>query len=87
MAFDPHFPPDHQLLNAAPFRDQFNGLNDLINGRVTPADLNQAIATGTAGPVDAVGVPSLTISDPPTQVEVQQILGFLYEVVTALKRQ
>ena len=30
MPFDPHFPPDHQPLNGAPFRAQFNALNDQI---------------------------------------------------------
>ena len=29
MAFNPNFPPDHQDLNAAPFRDQFNALKAL----------------------------------------------------------
>jgi len=30
MPFDTNFPPDHQPLNGAPFRAQFNALNDLI---------------------------------------------------------
>ena len=30
MPYDPNFPPDHQALNAAPFRAQFNGLAELV---------------------------------------------------------
>jgi hypothetical protein len=33
MSYDPNFPPDHQPLNAAPWRDQFNGLKDLIDAQ------------------------------------------------------
>ncbi len=33
MAYDPNFPPDHQTLNAAPFRDQFNGLKAIIDAQ------------------------------------------------------
>ncbi len=39
MAYDPNFPPDHQTLNAAPFRDQFNGLKAIID-----AQQNQIVA-------------------------------------------
>ena len=33
MPYDPNFPPDHQPLNAAPWRDQFNGLKALIDAQ------------------------------------------------------
>ena len=33
MPYDPNFPPDHQPLNAAPWRNQFNGLKDLIDAQ------------------------------------------------------
>jgi len=54
MPYDSNFPPDHQPLNAAPWRDQFNGLADLIGGGITQHQLDDAIATQTAGPVDTV---------------------------------
>jgi hypothetical protein len=39
MAYDSNFPPDHQALIAAPFRDQFNGLKAIID-----AQQNQLVA-------------------------------------------
>lgn len=35
MAYDPNFPPDHQPLNAAPFRTQFQGLKEISDGKAT----------------------------------------------------
>ena len=33
MPFNPNFPPDHQDLNAAPFRDQYNALKALYDAQ------------------------------------------------------
>jgi hypothetical protein len=33
MPYDPNFPPDHQPLNGAPFRDQFNALKALVDAQ------------------------------------------------------
>ena len=33
MPYNPNFPPDHQALAAAPWRDQFNGLKALIDAQ------------------------------------------------------
>ena len=38
MAYDPNFPPAQQPLNAAPFRDQFNALNDAKAPRPVSVD-------------------------------------------------
>ena len=35
MAYDPNFPADHQELDAAPFRDQYNALKALIDAQQT----------------------------------------------------
>jgi TolA-binding protein len=42
MAYDPNFPPDHQALAAAPWRDQFNGLKALIDAQQATIDSQQS---------------------------------------------
>lgn len=64
MPYDPNFPPDHQPLNAAPFRDQFNALQEEIILRPTFANLTDAINVQTAGIPDSVPALGLVISDP-----------------------
>ena len=87
MPFDPDFPPDHQELNAAPFRDQFNGLNNKIDECATQVSLNDAIISGSAGNCDGVANLTLTVSSPPTQAQVQAIADTLNAFLTAAKRQ
>ena len=54
-------------------------------GEVTTAQLNAAIAT-TANNPTSIEPLNLTISDPPTQSEVQQMLARMNELIGALKR-
>ena len=93
MAYDPNFPPDHQTLNAAPFRTQFAGLNDNINNvaiqvnnMMTPDDITDAIGTLSASNVNTVQTLTLTISNPPTQAQVQAILAKLNDLINGLHR-
>ncbi len=86
MSYDPDFPPDNQPLNAAPFRDQFNGLADLVNARVTQHDLDETIGSQTAGNVDAVPDLVLTLSDPPTKAEMEALLANYQLLVLRMKR-
>ncbi len=86
MPYDPNFPPDHQALNAAPFRNQFQGLNDLILERVSYADLYDGINANAAGPVTSLGLPNFTVSNPPTQSEVQAIADFVTAFYVAASR-
>ena len=104
MPFDPTKPVDASLVQAAELRDQFNGLNDLINstlqgppgpqgdpgppgppGEVTTTDLNGAIS-GTARDPDTILPLNLTVSNPPTQSEVQQIADLLDAFILAARR-
>ncbi len=54
-------------------------------GEVTTGQLNTAIATTSAN-TNAVGTLSLTVSDPPTQGEMQLLANKLDELILALRR-
>ncbi len=56
-----------------------------IPGEVTAAQLTTAIST-TAASANAVAALGLTISDPPTQSEMQQVVAKIDELIAALHR-
>ena len=84
MPFDPNFPPDRQPLVSAPFRDQFNSLDAKIADCATQVSLNDAILAGSAANCDGVAELSLTVSNPPTQAQMQALLAKLNELIGAL---
>jgi len=56
---------------------------------VATADLNTAIVTavdGSSANTNAIGLLGLTVSDPPTQTEMQTIANKLDELIAALRR-
>ena len=58
-------------------------------GSVTIIDVNNAIAaeiTGTARNPNTISPLNLTVSDPPTQSEIQQLAAKLDELIAALLR-
>lgn len=55
------------------------------SGEVTTADLTAAIA-GTSANTNAVNTLNLTVSDPPTQAEVQAVADKVDELIAALRR-
>jgi len=58
-------------------------------GEVTTADMNTAIGTaigGTSANTNAIGQLGLTVSDPPTQTELQAVANKLDELIAALRR-
>jgi hypothetical protein len=76
MPFDSTWPPDHAELDGAPFRAQFNGLNDLIT------DLqNQVSALQTQ--LNGVSQLVIAVNDPPQQAEVMALLAKLNELIVA----
>ncbi|MDZ4405526.1 hypothetical protein [Prosthecobacter sp.] len=153
MPYDPNFPADHALIEAPPFRGQFNGLKDLIDaiqtitaaqvdatntlpagepaavtlsvvggtiqftfsiptgpqgssgsdggqgqqgiqgepglpgapGEVSLQQLTYAIST-TSSNSNNVATLGITVSDPPTQSEVQQIADKMDELIVMLRR-
>ena len=86
MAFDPSLPQTNSPIASAELRDQFNGLKDLIDGVPLSPAMYDVLMQMTAGAPDTVLPLSLTISNPPTQAQVQAILNKLNDLITALSR-
>jgi hypothetical protein len=86
MPYDSSLPADHAPIVAAELRNQFNGLNDAITSSPGFGDLDNAVTTQTPKNVDAVGVPGISFSNPPTQAEVQALQDKLSELIMALHR-
>jgi len=86
MPFDTNWPPDHAELDAGPFRDQFNALNDDISTRVTAADMEAEMFANTAGSLATVAKLNLTVSNPPTQAQMQAIADKIDEIITQAQR-
>ncbi len=97
MPYNPALPLPNSEIESAVLRDQFNGLKTLLDavaaGAVTPTQLttaiNNALASaiaGTSSNSNAVATLEVTVSDPPTQAEVQTIVDKLNELINALRR-
>ena len=84
MPFDPTKPQANTPLDAAEMRDQLNGLHAKIGECATQAGLNDAINFGSAANCDGVAELNLTVSNPPTQAEVQAILAKVNELIGGL---
>ena len=98
MPFDPSFPPDHQELNAAPFRNQFNALKGLTDDLAAQANSFQAELDGlpsndgmidwltdnSARNVDGIQPLSITISDPPTKAQLEAVVTYVNQLVAGL---
>ena len=86
MPYDPTLPADHAPIVAAELRNQFAGLNDLIEAVPTSAAMTTALTAQTAGHCEYIPPPVFTVSDPPTQAEVQAIVQFVNDLYVALTR-
>jgi len=83
MPFDPNYRwPVH---GSTELRNRFNGLKALVDDRPTFSQMNNAITNACAGNVRGVDDLSLTISNPPTQAQVQAIVEKLNELMAVLK--
>jgi hypothetical protein len=60
-------------------------LKDLIDQRPTSDDMSVAIAGGSANNIEGMADLSLTLSDPPTRAQVQEILTKLNQLIDALQ--
>jgi hypothetical protein len=85
MAFNASLPVDHAEIVAGELRDQFNGLKTLIDNCPTNDQMNTAIVDNSAAPTFG-GTLTLTISNPPTQAQVQAILNKLNGLISELSR-
>ena len=79
MAYDPTLPANNSLISSSELRNQFNSLNELIIGLQDQCD-------DTPHHTNDIAQLSLTISNPPTQAEVQAIRDKINEMLTAMFR-
>jgi len=86
MPFDATLPAANSQISSTELRNQFNGLKTLVDLKATVTGLNDAILTTAKNPQDVVSPLALTISNPPTQAQVQAVLNKLNELITALSR-
>ena len=86
MPFDPTLPVNNSLISSSELRNQLNGLKSIIdlNANIAATSLVNAIA-GTAQ-YPAVNVLGQSISNPPTQAQVQAIQNKLNELINAITR-
>ncbi len=96
MAFDPTLPADQSEITAPELRGQFNGLKALVDavpagpqgppGEVTEQELLNERINHARNPTSLSAL-GLSVSDPPTQAEVQALAVRLDDLLTALQRQ
>ena len=77
MAYDLTKPVDHAPVIASELRDQFAGLQDNIEN----------LYADSSGGCLTVDYLNLTVSNPPTQAEMQAIADKLDEILTHLRRE
>ena len=91
MAFDPTKPIENTQLDAPLMRNQLNALNDKIDNLPASSDVqqivNDSITAQAAGPCDNVNYLNLTVSNPPTQAEVQRLADKIDEMLRASRRE
>ena len=73
--FDPNLPADNSLIVAAELRNQLNALFVLIDN---------GLAFAASRPINVDSL-NLTVSNPPTQAQVQTIASKVDELITALQ--
>jgi hypothetical protein len=82
MPFDPTLPVNNSLISSPELRNQLNGLKSLIDN--VEVELNNAIAGTAVNP--AMNLLGQSISNPPTQAQVQAIQNKLNELINAITR-
>jgi hypothetical protein len=89
MPFDPNLPQAGTSVDAVQMRAQLNALKEEIDARPTNSELGEAVggaAANSSANTNAVNLLGFTVSDPPQQGEVQQILEKLNEFINAARR-
>ena len=93
MAYDPTKPANNAPVVSAELRNQFAGLKTLLDATQTQVnelptrdDVTDAITNAAAGPANDVSNLTLTISNPPTQLQVQTLVEKINQLLDALKR-
>jgi hypothetical protein len=86
MAYDPTKPANNSPISSVELRSQFAGLKTLIDDLPASQPMTDVITANAAGPLTGVPPPNLTVSDPPTQAEVQAVIDFLNQMYVPLSR-
>jgi len=86
VAYDPTLPVNNSQISSSELRNQFTGLKALMdfNANASTNALQTAINGSAVNP--AVNVFGQTISNPPTQAQVQAIQNKLNELINAITR-
>ena len=86
MAFDPTLPANSSQISSPELRNQFTGLKALMdfNANAATNALSAAINGTAVNP--SVTTLSQTISNPPTQAQVQAIQNKINELINAITR-
>ena len=82
MPFDPTLPVNNSLISSSELRNQLNGLKSLVDN--VEVELTNDIAGTAVNP--AVNLLGQSISNPPTQAQVQAIQNKLNELINAISR-
>jgi len=85
MPFDPTLPAANSQISSAELRGQLTSLKSLIDALPTSTDVTLAIEADSAALINVTTL-TQTISNPPTQAQVQAIQNKLNELITALTR-
>ncbi|MEI6192962.1 MAG: hypothetical protein WCS42_01380 [Verrucomicrobiota bacterium] len=86
MPYNPDLPAANSPSSSAEMRAQLNGLDAKIGDCATQASLNDAINAGAAANCDGVAELNLTVSNPPTQAQMQSLADKVDELIRTLKR-
>ena len=88
MPLDLTLPANNSPISSSELRDQFSGLKDYVDDVANDLNMNinDAVANQTAGSVSTVAELSLTVSNPPTQAQMQQVVDKLNQLIHKLKR-
>lgn len=86
MAYDPTLPVNNSQISSSELRNQFTGLKALMdfNANAATNALNTAINGTAVNP--SVTTLSQSISNPPTQAQVQAIQNKINELINAITR-
>ncbi|MSU56756.1 MAG: hypothetical protein EXS35_00990 [Pedosphaera sp.] len=86
MPYDPTLPANNSPVSSAELREQLTNLRALLDNKADTVYVDALINEQTAGNVVGYANLELTVSNPPTQAEVQAVVDKLYELMNALKR-
>ena len=90
MPFNPALPANNSPVSSAELRNQFTGLKSLVDDCPTTTAMqtyvNSYVQTNAASNISTFeDLAGFTVSDPPTQTEVQIVVNKLNELIGALK--